>query len=109
MGRKEYYMSRQRCIRCGKQDAYTMSGHQHCYECTEKNQEACKKTYYKHHEDRKKVMRERYERLKAEGMCVECGQKKARPGKVMCERCAYKNNQNAKRWQLKKERSAENG
>lgn len=32
--RAAYLMARQRCVRCGKQDAYTMNKHKMCYECT---------------------------------------------------------------------------
>lgn len=46
------------------------------------------------HEESKKKMREnnksRYERLKAEGICPQCGKRKARPGMVFCAYCGGK-------------------
>lgn len=32
--RVAYFMAREKCVRCGKQDAYTMNHHKMCYECT---------------------------------------------------------------------------
>lgn len=107
--RAEYFKSVQRCVRCGKQDAYTMNGHQRCYECSEKCKEYSKKSNQKLREKHNRAMHERYQRLKAEGMCVECGTKEARPGFVLCQRCAIKNNLNCHRWLANRERSAENG
>jgi hypothetical protein len=106
--RAEYFKSVQRCVRCGKQDAYTMNGHQRCYECSEKCKEYAQKHHKQNREKHLEVMHERYERLKAQGLCVECG-KKAIPGFVRCQRCAIKNNLNCHKWLANKERSAENG
>ena len=37
--------------------------------------------------------RERYARLKAEGICPKCGKRKARHGRVMCAYCSGKDNE----------------
>lgn len=104
--RAAYLKSVQRCVRCKKQDAYTMNGHPLCYECTEKNRENARRYHQENREKRLQILHERYERLKSQGLCVECG-KKARSGFVMCHRCAMKSNESTKRWLA--ERSEENG
>jgi predicted nucleotidyltransferase len=52
-------------------------------------------------------MRDRIEWLKSKGICVACGQEKAREGILMCQKCATKNNE-CHRKRLAK-RSEENG
>jgi NMD protein affecting ribosome stability and mRNA decay len=109
MSRYTERVAQQRCGRCGKQDDNTFNGHSLCYECTEKRNAALKKSYYKHHEERKKTMRERTDWLKSKGICIACGREKAREGLCMCQACATKNSLNSKRSKTKKERSAEDG
>lgn len=38
----------------------------------------------------RRAMRERYARLKGAGICVNCGAKPAKPGRVQCAACAVK-------------------
>lgn len=63
-----YFRTNHRCIRCGKQDAYTLGHRSLCYECAEYNRERVKIWAHKHKDERKA----KYERLKASGICVNC-------------------------------------
>lgn len=40
--------------------------------------------------DMKAYQNERYKALRAEGLCTQCAESKARPGKAMCSVCAKK-------------------
>jgi NMD protein affecting ribosome stability and mRNA decay len=105
--RANYMMSVQRCVRCGKQDAYTLVGKQRCYECVEKGKEEAK--HYNQSQEKRRKNKERYDWLKSKGMCVSCGKTKAQTNRVMCKRCAVKINEANKRNLLKRERMVENG
>lgn len=75
-----------------------------CFECKRRDAEpgrmlcaACKRerALRAEHRDpggekRKAYLRERYARLKAEGLCVDCGRRKAQEGHVHCARCLKK-------------------
>ena len=89
LDRVETMKSLQRCVRCGKQDAYTMNGHQRCYECTEKGKEYCRKHNKELRENLKLKNKERYDNLKSQGICVICGKKKTF-GNVVCSTCLGK-------------------
>lgn len=88
--RVAYFMAREKCVRCGKQDAYTMNGHKMCYDCTIKA-----RTYQnEHNKTRRSEINEkhkqRYERLKSEGICVNCGHREVMANKLMCPTCFIK-------------------
>ena len=100
--RANYMKKVHRCIRCGKQDAYTLAGKQRCYECVEKEKQRCKEYNERHKEETKKRVKERYERLKSQGICTVCAKRKARSGKVLCLSCAIKCSENTKRYNLRK-------
>lgn len=54
--------------------------------------------------------KERYKRLKAEGICPCCGKRKARPIRVYCAYCAEKQNRyNHIRYQKSKKEDTNNG
>lgn len=58
--------------------------------------------YYRaHRNEQLAACAERYRRLSEAGICVSCGKKPAREGRVMCEACA----QRLKEYKLKCERS----
>lgn len=99
--RAEYFAKNHRCKRCGTKDAYTLVGRSLCYECAEKNREYSKKHYEKYGNG----MKQRFEKLKAEGICVDCGRKKAEPNRTRCSRCLAKNNKSAKKSQKKEPRT----
>ena len=83
-----YYKNRHRCVRCHKQDAYTLSGRSYCAECCEKERLRGKLRYPA---DKGRRSR-RAATLKAErlenGLCPECGGPQDKPGRQMCESCA---------------------
>lgn len=80
-----YYKSRGLCPICRK--AYAAAGHVSCPECIEKATLRAMKR------DKAAVtakQKQRYQRRKAEGMCVQCGGRPAIEGKVLCEKCLLK-------------------
>lgn len=92
MDRAEYFMLQQRCVKCGKRDAYTMYGNQRCYECVEKGKEYQAVYNKNNREKRISQMRERYYNLKSQGLCVQCGKEPATCG-VKCKACRAKFNE----------------
>ena len=107
--RTKYLISVHRCIRCAKQDAYTLIGKQRCYECTEKDKERAKRNNQLHKEEHRQYAKERYAWLKSKGLCVICGKKKAKEGRVMCPRCLARNSANTKRYYKAHKEMVENG
>lgn len=87
LDRVETMKSLQRCVRCGKQDAYTMNGHQRCYECAEKARNYQRERNKRHSEKLRENQKNRYHHLKSKGLCVSCGKKSALKGRVMCKEC----------------------
>lgn len=76
------------CVRCRKQDAYTLGGRTYCFECAEKNrlaQAEARKDPVKREKANQKA-RERAARLAENGQCVQCGGI-AIEGKRRCKRC----------------------
>lgn len=103
--RSEYFHLNSRCKRCGKQDAYTLTGRSYCFECEEKNKLWRSQNYKKYGN---KSMKGRYEKLKSKGLCVDCGKRSAEPNRTRCKRCLVKNNSSAKKTQGKQPRLDEN-
>ena len=86
----QYYKSLKRCVRCHKQDAYTLNGRSYCFECAEQSRRYSKEKYQKVKEkqvDWKKKLRE--ERL-SKGLCYICGRPQDKAGRKCCELCAAK-------------------
>lgn len=79
-----------RCIECGKVDSYTMNGRCYCFECNEKRNERRREQYKKNKEAFLGPTRERRAKLKEQGICPECGKRKAEKGKVRCSVCLAK-------------------
>lgn len=80
------------CVWCGKQDARTLIGKIYCFECNEKHIKH-EKERLKDPEVRAKVnalQRKRTQSRKEQGLCINCGKRKALTGKSYCERCAIK-------------------
>lgn len=107
---RENYMwkkEQHKCVRCGKQDAYTISGRSLCYECAEKKRlwektnhekNSCKKTAYRN---------KKYKECVENGICVRCHKRPADSGYKSCLRCRtqnriYNNNKNRERGMLPK-------
>ena len=101
--RANYMKAVHRCIRCGKQDAYTLAGKQRCYECVEKEKQRCKEYNKRNSEKNKQRAKERYYRLKSQGLCVVCAKRKAQSGRTLCLRCAIKSNEYVRNYNLRKE------
>ena len=87
--RAEYYKKLKRCTKCGKQDAQTLIGKPLCFECNERNKKYSREHYRRKGNPSSKI---RYEYLKEKGICVDCGKRKAKIGRVRCEICLNKNN-----------------
>lgn len=87
MTRYEYFKMQQRCVDCGKRDAYTLNGRAVCANCYDKN----KAWYHRNRESVNRTTNERYHRKKAEyaasGLCSRCGQRPAEEGYKMCRKC----------------------
>lgn len=85
--RRAYLLGRQRCYRCGKQDAFTLNGRTMCAECVEYNRLQAKKNRPKYKEQIKAAQQKLYYTRKEAGFCPECG--RPRDGHtVYCKRCA---------------------
>lgn len=90
--RERYHWFKQHhfCTNCSKQDAFTLNGRTLCFECREKKkiQKSQKNKDVQQARDKDK-----YEKLKSAGICVQCKSRKANPGKVRCPVCtAYISN-----------------
>lgn len=111
--RKAYLRSVKRCIRCTKQDAYTLNGRALCGECAEYYRER-RREYHNNPEKRERIQayntvyqQERKARLKAEGKCVSCGARPAEEGKTRCSRCILRERlRNAERRRREQEAAA---
>lgn len=100
--RAEYLHSNERCERCGKQDAFTLIGKPRCADCVERDKKRQQKYNKAHADEINKKMKNRYQRLKDEGICVACGKKKAREGRIHCKACAVKTSNYRKQQAIKK-------
>lgn len=87
MSKREYYKMQQRCVECGKRDAYTLNGRALCANCIEKQ----KAWHNKNRETINRAANARFHRKKAEyvanGLCSRCGQRPAEDGYRMCWKC----------------------
>lgn len=87
---KKKCIAQNRCKRCGKQDAYTLTGKTHCYECTQKISEYHKKYENENKEKIAERKKKRHQELIDKGICTQCRKRPAREGKTQCEICALK-------------------
>lgn len=88
---KAYYRSRQRCTKCGQQDAFTLNGRSLCAECVEKVNAQSKRYNAEHREERNAWCREWVQTRREAGLCPRCG-KPAEDGYIICKRCRVKDN-----------------
>lgn len=91
--RTQYWFYRVRgvCTKCGKEDAFTMSGRSYCAECNYKKNSRQREKFNTNPETREnnsKYCRERYWKLKKTGMCTACAKRKTKNGKAKCELCS---------------------
>ena len=94
----EYYKSRGICPWCKDKDIRPAPGHVYCPNCLDQmalmQMSLRDNMSEEEYEEVKKKMREnnksRYARLKEQGICPQCGKRKARPGMVFCAYCGGK-------------------
>lgn len=93
----EWYKEHGICVRCGQMDA--VKGKTKCVTCLEKNAESQRRLREKKSaeelelqaEKNKAYYRERYQKLKEAGLCVNCAKPQVSTSKVYCIDCAIKN------------------
>lgn len=61
-----------------------------CLECADKGREYDRNKRERHKEEYKKKDKEKYERLKEQGICTYCKHEKAMDGKTKCKKCLAK-------------------
>lgn len=80
------------CVTCKREDAYTMAGHWHCYECSQK--EAARAAEKRKKEGFNAKRRHRQRALENErrenGLCFRCGKALTDMRYKTCERCRTK-------------------
>ncbi len=90
----EYYKIHKICVRCGQEDAER--NHTMCLECMMKSREYSLKYARKHKKERQEKNRirskERYYRLKEQGICTCCGRRITKNNKVLCNHCSARIN-----------------
>lgn len=95
-----------RCVDCGKQDAYTLSGRCRCAECTEKNRQSALKWHHEHPEEAKARIKNFYEKRKANRICVMCGNPLPPERKAFaCKRCSAKYTEYKRQEMLRKNKT----
>ena len=93
----EFYKRHKICVRCGQESA--VKGKTRCITCLEKDAESQRKTRAQKTEEQLEIQREknriyakeRYKKLKEQGLCVNCGKPQTSTSEVYCIDCAIKN------------------
>lgn len=90
------------CTNCKCQDAYTLAGRSHCYDCTLKDRERHRKWRSTPEGRAAKSERNKQwsERNKALGLCVKCGIRKPQIGRLMCKACVVKRDNRRREQQI---------
>lgn len=95
ISKKDFYHMRKAahvCVRCGREDAYTMAGRSQCYECQEQTMKSQRLHYPKHREAKNEASKRRYHDRIAAGLCGQCGRRPLAEGSACyCEQCRAKN------------------
>ena len=90
---KKWYQEHGICSCCGQRDA--IRGQRLCPDCRDYFRERNNKYFYENHSKLLSKKREqgqkRYEKRKNAGICVSCGKRPAKQGKVRCDYCLIKN------------------
>ena len=110
----QWYKAHHICVRCHQREA--VKGQVACLDCRDKDREydrKCKaeslaKETAEHKANRLRKMKERRERLKAQGLCIWCGKRKALSGKQQCLEC-YIKRKRANREYKKRKRNESRG
>ena len=91
------------CVRCGQEDAER--NHILCLNCMMKSREYALNYTKKHKKEIQEKSRirskDRYIRLKEQGICTSCGKRKTIDGKVLCRNCSARvNHRNRQKYLL---------
>ena len=99
-----FYKSHGICVKCGRNSA--LNNHTLCGECTYKNNERAVRRYGRQTEEQKQAhnayLRELRHKRKENGICVQCGSRKAMPGKQKCIECSIKAKRYSKKCRMNK-------
>lgn len=98
----QWKKERHLCVRCGKQDAYTLVGRTLCYECAEKQREYYHKCPRDKLNNRNLRERERYHKNIELGVCPKCLKQKEDDGYVHCSACRAKIRKSDTKYRQKK-------
>ena len=94
----EWYKAHGICVGCRM--AYAEPGRVYCAKCARKRRVSAEK-----HDPGNVIHRQfnkdRRDRLKAEGLCIDCGKKPAADGKLRCRTCGAKQNESNKAWRVR--------
>ena len=104
----QWYKSHHICVWCHRNDA--TKGMVTCLDCREKEHEYDRQRKQKalvnetpeHKAKRLQVTKARRERLKAQGVCIWCGKRKALQGKQHCLECSIKRKRANREYKSKK-------
>ena len=98
-GKEEYDFFKELhiCVRCKNERAEPNKVT--CLECSERDKKYDKKKREKKLEEYRKKDKDKYQKLKDNGICTYCKREKAMQGKYKCEKCLnkLKNRRNSKR------------
>lgn len=75
------------CVKCGKQDAFTLIGKTTCAECNETQRKCDAKRNAERSEEYKEAKRQKRQEAKANGICTTCLKRTAMKGYAKCEKC----------------------
>lgn len=92
MTRYKWYQSIGICPICHKERL--LIGEKRCFTCSERAHD--KTTSEIMSGKNREVMRRKYARIKASGMCSGCRKRPARPGRTQCAICAARNAEKAR-------------
>lgn len=83
-----FYKDLKICVRCRKNSAEPNKVL--CLECSDKDNEQCRRSRERNIEKEKQRDLEKYYRLKEQGICTYCKREKAITGKTKCAKCLAK-------------------
>lgn len=75
------------CMRCLKQDAYTLSGRVLCFDCTQERHKYYKNYYFKKSKELLENAKEKRAECSQQGICTCCMKRKADDGFKLCSNC----------------------
>lgn len=100
----EYQKMQHRCTACAQKDAYTMAGRALCADCSARNNERMRVSYKKDPSKKREAQRERCDRLRADGICIQCGSRPVED--TLHSRCRICRSLNFRRWRKKSRKNS---